>query len=243
MVHFVYIVNMKSIILLVAGAALPSIIIIILLLRADKARPEPIGLIGRSVFYGFLASIPAVIIELFLDSFLGLYPGLLGIALKSFIIAALVEEGLKYFFLNRYLYYNPAFNEVMDGIVYAACVSLGFAFAENLLYGMDGGWVLLMRAFTAVPMHAAATGIMGFWLGLSKTMQEPVQANAAKRKGFYYALVIHGAYDFFLFMGSTFALGALVVLFLATRSLRALVKRAKAIDDRNFAIRDALNSL
>lgn len=234
---------MNSIILLVAGAALPSIILVLLFLKADKDRPEPIGLIGRSVFYGFLASVPAIIIELLLDPLHSLFPGLLSIAWKAFITAALVEEGLKYFFLYRYLYKNPAFDEVMDGIVYGACVSLGFAFAENLLYGVDGGWVLFVRAFTAVPMHAAATGIMGFYLGIAKNELEAAKSRQARQKGFFYALIIHGLYDFFLFLGSPLAIGAMVVLVLATRSLRRLIIKAKALDNSRVAVKDALNGI
>lgn len=231
---------MLDVALMIVGAALPAAVLLGFFYRADRARPEPAGLIGRSVLYGFLATIPAVGIELVVDLPAAWLPGLAGIFWTSFITAALVEEGIKFVLLKRYLLRNSAFNEVMDGIVYAACVSLGFAFAENLMYGLGGGWVLLFRAFTAVPMHAAATGLMGYWLGVSKRAADPAEAAAARRKGFLAAILVHGSYDFFLFAGSPLALGAVVTLLVAIRMLRRSINRAKVLDEEHDAARRAL---
>ena len=126
--------------------------------------------------------------------------------------------------------------------MYAACVSLGFAFAENLLYGLNGGWILLFRAFTAVPMHAAATGIMGFWIGLSKRESDARTAATIRRKGFLTAVLIHGLYDFCLFSGSMLAFGAIAVLLVSTRLLRRYMRRAKELDDSYAGIRSALGT-
>lgn len=227
---------MSDILILMAGAALPSFVIIAWFYRMDKSRPEPVGLIGRSVLFGFLAAAPAIAIELLADLPAGSLPFPLSILWTAFITAALVEEGVKYFFLKRYLYTNKHFNEVMDGIVYAVCVSLGFAFAENILYGLGDTSALLLRAFTAVPMHAAATGIMGYYLGLAKRGGAGPEAARLARRGFWSAVAIHGFYDFFLFTGSLLALAALVVLALAAKRLLSLVKEALRIDGVDQAI-------
>ena len=231
---------MIDVAILIIGAALPAVVLIGFFYRADRARPEPVGLIGRSVLYGFLATIPAVGIELVVDLPAAWLPGFLGIAWTSFITAALVEEGIKYALLKRYLLRHHVFDEVMDGIVYAACVSLGFAFAENLMYGLGGGWILLFRAFTAVPMHAAATGLMGYWLGVSKRAADPAAAASARHKGFWSAIMVHGLYDFFLFAGSPLVLGAAVTLLIALRLLRRSIKSARVLDDEHDATRRAL---
>jgi len=231
---------MIDVAVLIGGAALPAVALLVLFYRADRARPEPVGLIGRSVLYGFIATIPAIALEFVVDLPAALLPGFLGIAWTSFVTAAMVEEGVKYFFLKRYLLRNNAFDEVMDGIVYAACVSLGFAFAENLMYGLDGGWVLVFRAFTAVPMHAAATGVMGFWLGVSKRAEDAAGAASARRKGFASAVAIHGFYDFFLFAGSPLAIGAIITLFVSVRVLRSLIRRAQSLDEAVAATKRAL---
>lgn len=230
---------MMDIAVLIGGAALPSVVLIILFVRADRARPEPVGLIGRSILYGFLATIPAVGLELVADLPSAHMPGMLGVIWTSFVTAAMVEEGVKYFFLKRYILKNPAFDEVMDGILYAVCVSLGFAFAENLMYGLNGGWILIFRAFTAVPMHAAATGVMGFWLGMSRRAASAAEASSARAKGLASAVLIHGFYDFFLFSGSILAIGGIATLILSTRVLRGFLRRAKIIDDADAADRAA----
>ena len=216
---------------LVTGAALPAGILIAWFYRMDRARPEPVGLLGRSVLYGFLATVPAAALEFVVQLPARVMPGIMAAAWTAFATAALVEEGVKYFFLKRALYRQAAFDEVLDGIVYAVCVSLGFAFAENLMYGMGGGWVLFVRAFTAVPMHAVATGIMGYWLGVSKFERDPALATADRKRGFLYALAIHGLYDFLLFTRSAFSVLSIVVLVAGALHLSRLVKKAKAADD------------
>jgi RsiW-degrading membrane proteinase PrsW (M82 family) len=131
--------------------------------------------------------------------------------------------------LKRWLSRLAAFDEIMDGIVYAVCLSLGFAFAENIMYGLGDGTALILRAFTAVPLHATATGIMGYWFGMAR--RNPAQAAAMMRKGLLVAVLVHGLYDFFLFTGTVLAFGALVVLALAFSHLMALVRLAQAADD------------
>jgi len=222
---------MRDYAILVGGAALPSLILIIWFYRLDHKRPEPLGLIGKSVLLGFLGTVPAIFIEMLVDLPAGFMPRLPGIVWTAFVTAAFVEEGIKYFILKRWLFRKSAFDEIMDGIVYAVCISLGFAFAENIMYGLGDGTALILRAFTAVPLHATATGIMGYWFGMAK--RNPSQAAPMMRRGFIAAVLVHGLYDFFLFTGTILAFGALVVLVLAFRYLMVLVRLAQAADDES----------
>ena len=57
----------------------------------------------------------------------------------------------------------------MDAIVYGTLISLGFATLENFNYvysaeyfGMQASTLALIRAFTAIPLHAGCGIIMGF---------------------------------------------------------------------------------
>ena len=220
---------MRDFALLVGGAALPSLVLIIWFYRLDHKRPEPVGLVGKSVLLGFLATVPAIFLEMLVDLPAGFMPRLLGIAWTAFVTAAFVEEGIKYFVLKRWLFRLSAFDEIMDGIVYAVCISLGFAFAENMMYGLGDGTALVLRAFTAVPLHATATGIMGYWFGMAK--RNPARAVPMMRRGFIAATVVHGLYDFFLFTGTILAFGSLVVLAVGFRYLMTLVRLAQAADD------------
>jgi len=237
-------------------AALPAAVLLAWFRRQDRARPEPLGLLGRSVLYGFLATVPAAALEILL---LRLGPGrprLLAAAFDAFVVAGLVEEGVKFFFVRRYLLRRPEFDERMDGILYAACVSLGFAFAENILYGYADRVVLFFRAFTAVPMHAAVSGIMGYWIGRAKIEGPRVENRLARgtelmgtelrlaggteleggsrppraSRGLWEAVLLHGAYDFFLFTRSAWALMAIPVLLAAVIRLLLLVADAKRRD-------------
>lgn len=239
-------------------AALPALLLLAWFRRQDRSRPEPVGLLGRSVLYGFLATVPAAALELLLLRVGPSGPRLLAAAFDAFVVAGFMEEGVKYFFVRRYILGRPEFDERMDGILYAACVSLGFAFAENILYGYTDRTVLLFRAFTAVPMHAAVSGIMGYWIGRAKIEGRGTgrgtelehrgtasgkELNMSARgteleyssrpralRGLWEAAIFHGAYDFLLFTRSGWALLAVVVLLAAGIRLVILVADAKRRD-------------
>ena len=61
---------------------------------------------------------------------------------------------------------NPYYDEYFDGIVYAACVGLGFAATENVLYLVQSeNWIGtgIVRGLTAVPAHFAIACAMGYF--------------------------------------------------------------------------------
>ncbi|MDP3177912.1 MAG: PrsW family glutamic-type intramembrane protease [Spirochaetaceae bacterium] len=185
-------------------AALPAIAILLYVRKLDRARPEPVGLIGRSVLYGFIAVIPTAAIELSLGTFVPSPDGLAGRFYESFIVAGLIEEGAKLFFLRRYIFRRREFDERADGIVYAVCVSLGFAFAENVMYGFEDPFVLVARAVTAVPGHAIFSGIMGYYVGIAK-IEGRGKGAGTLAKGLFWAVFLHGLYDFLVLSGPAVA--------------------------------------
>jgi protease PrsW len=206
-------------------AGVPSILIIVYFYRLDKRKPEPLGLIGRSVLFGLLAVAPAALIEYFFSGLLLPFSPVVAAAVNGFVIAGLVEESVKYFFVKKYIFFRKEFDEVLDGIVYTICVSLGFAFVENFLYGYSNLTVLLLRGCTSVPLHAAASGIMGYYIGLSKC-----EGRSVGLKGLGYATLVHGAYDFFLFLEGGFSFFALGVLAISVAVLMRLAKKAVRLD-------------
>jgi RsiW-degrading membrane proteinase PrsW (M82 family) len=227
---------MPSILLSLAGAALPAALIIAYFIRLDRKRPEPVGLIGRSVLYGFAAVVPAALIELALERFVAAPGGVLGTMYSAFVVAAFVEETTKLFFVKRYLFRRAEFDEVADGIVYAICVSLGFAFVENFIYGYGNAAVLAVRAFTAVPGHAVFSGVMGYYIGVSKLEDERPRAWL---RGLAWAIALHGLYDFFLMSGNA----ALIIPLLAGGwiALRRLFRAASAADEARAALKKDLD--
>ncbi len=187
-----------------AAALLPVLVLIAFILRKDRFRPEPPGQLLKAFGLGLLSVIPALLlVELF--SCLGLVPELLtdewDAVLTSFWGAAIPEEAAKLFMLWLVLRKNPYFDERMDGIVYAVCVSLGFAATENILYLFSDVenymGVGISRAVFAVPGHFCDGVLMGYYYSL---------ARFATHEHRRYALSIllapvlaHGVYDSLLF--------------------------------------------
>jgi RsiW-degrading membrane proteinase PrsW (M82 family) len=218
-------------------AVAPAVLVLLYYYKQDKAKPEPKGLITKIFFLGFASIIPAIIIELILDAVaeVTFFIPLVYYFIKSFIVAGLVEESLKLFVVKQFAYKDVHFDEVMDGIVYAVVASMGFACFENVLYVTGGGWSLaLLRAFTAVPLHAVASGIMGFYIGKAKFAQNKSDETGLIFKGLVIAVLIHGAYDFFLFsmpvLGDAVGLLVIPIIVGSFFFLRKKIKLAIAED-------------
>ena len=157
--------------MLLALAILPPILIAYYIYKKDKYEKEPKALIIKSFLFGCVAILPAVFLEKIFHS--GLFPNLF---FYSFFGIALIEEGVKYFLLKKYMYKKDAFNEPMDGIVYAVMISLGFATVENIFYVFkyqdQSLYVAIVRMFTAIPLHAVCGVILGYFIGLAKFSQD-----------------------------------------------------------------------
>jgi protease PrsW len=218
-------------------ATLPALILVYYFYKKDNLKPEPTKMIRRAFLFGILSIIPALILELAL-SFLEQSPSPWTSAfMKAFVVAALIEELSKLLILRIFLYNNPNFDEVMDGIVYMAIVSLGFAGFENVMYSGGNIGTGIFRAFTAVPGHAIWSGIMGYYVGLAK-----IRKTSPARyimTGLTLGILYHGAYDFVVFAGSDERLSdnyywlaflIIPILLLGGFHLRALMKKAKKED-------------
>lgn len=168
--------------------------------RQDRQRPEPRRLVLKIFILGIAGIIPALVIELAARSLEPHFAGSpLGLAFfRAFAVAALCEEWIKYQVVMHFAFALPEFDEVTDGIVYTVVASLGFACFENVMYVMGSDLTTaIARAFTAVPMHAFAAGIMGYYIGTAKFAGE--DRPKLLRKGLFLAVLIHGLYDFILF--------------------------------------------
>ena len=202
-----------NILFLLALALAPGAAIGLYIYLKDKHEREPIGLLVRSFFYGILSVFITLLISWPINKLIPIDESSLSQqAVHAFLLVALIEEFSKFIFVRWVLYPNKNFNEPFDGIVYAVCVSLGFAGLENVMYVMDGGLsTAVLRMFTAVPAHASFGVLMGYFLG---------KAKFEHKKGHYaiYALgvaaLFHGAYDYFWFISYVPAIwiGAIVSL-------------------------------
>jgi protease PrsW len=120
----------------------------------------------------------------------------------SFLVIACTEEGMKYLATRLYAYRKIQFNEPFDGITYCVIVSMGFATLENLFYVLQHGYLTgIMRMFLSVPAHASFGVLMGYHLGLAKI--DRARQWTHKFRALLYPVVLHGLFDFFLFLQSS----------------------------------------
>ena len=187
--------------ILLAAAVLPALVLLYYVYSKDKIEKEPINLIVRLFVFGMVAGPLAAIVEnIAFALFETVLPPGSAILLicEYFIGVACVEEGFKYFFLNR-MRYNPEFNYVFDAVVYSVAVSLGFAALENIFYVFDGGLeVAAVRAIFSVPGHAADGVIMGCFYGLARKQESLGNKSESKRLyllAFLLPVIEHGFYD------------------------------------------------
>jgi RsiW-degrading membrane proteinase PrsW (M82 family) len=183
-------------------AIAPSIFLVYYFYRQDIKKPEPKHLVTKIFFLGILFTIPAIILEIVSDEIFiwVLKDSILHDLIKAFVVAAFIEEVIKLYVVKWFAYNHVHFDEIMDGIVYTIMASLGFACLENIIYVIDGGLeIALVRAFTAIPMHAVASGTMGYYIGKAKFSGNKDEESALISKGLWYAVLIHGFYNFLLF--------------------------------------------
>jgi len=208
---------MDDLLILTALAVTPCIAIALFIYWRDKFEKEPFNLLVLAFFGGIGSVVPAFFISRGLEDILmGTdRPHVIEMAVDAFICTALAEEASKYFFLRVIAYSNKNFNEPFDGITYSVMVAMGFAMVENLLYVLgdaNGGLeTALVRMFTAIPAHAVFAIIMGYYVGLAKYKNNKKTYLAI---GLIAATVVHGFYDFFIFIQNVpyIYIGALVSL-------------------------------
>tara|TARA_B100000768_G_C11172207_1_gene329215 strand:- start:170 stop:847 length:678 start_codon:yes stop_codon:yes gene_type:complete len=203
-------------------AVLPPLLIAFYIYKQDKFDKEPKELILKSFLFGCLSVIPIVILELiFNENIFSNY------FVYMFCGVALVEEGMKYFFLKKYLFNKPEFDEPFDGIVYAVMVSLGFATIENLVYVFiyypdQQISIAIQRMISAIPLHASCGVIMGYYVGLAKFSSS---SRILLLKGVFFATMLHAIYNYFILLEngvySILSVSALILgIYLANKAIK-----------------------
>ncbi|PRQ00449.1 PrsW family intramembrane metalloprotease [Enhygromyxa salina] len=181
--------------LLLASAVIPSALLLALFYFRD-AFPEPPRVVLTTFVLGVVAVAPILgYIELHHHLFQAIEfgPHLHGLY-RAFTLAAVPEELCKFAILMLYVRPHSAFDEPMDGLVYGASASLGFATLENLIYVDVGGWTTaIARATTAVPLHAMLGAIMGDYIARSRFA--PEQRTSLLVRALVYPLILHGMYN------------------------------------------------
>lgn len=224
-----------SIWILIASVVGPAIFWIAYLYYKDCFRREPVINLLEAFGLGFLAGFLCWgFYELLTD--LGLpinfQAALLGRSKLDFLIycvgtIGVVEEVFKllpFLFILRRL---KAFDEKIDGIIYASVLAVGFASFENLGYLADlRGWALVGRAFASPLTHAVFASIWGYLVGSATVLGRSPWPAAIR--GIFIAAIVHGLFDFLTVSPTRRLLSALLILLIWIWQLRLLEKeRAK----------------
>ena len=183
-------------------ALLPSWLLVQYFVKNDKF-PEPVPTLKMVFKHGVYSAgwvlvtvIPISI--LFLDDLVADSDVIVGSAISAFAMAAIPEEFFKHQVLRKRVAPHKDFDEPMDGVVYGAVASLGFATIENLLYCSTGDLgTALGRAFTAVPAHAAFGAIMGYTFARRHFAGK---SNGLFGPALWLPVLLHGVYDWMLFI-------------------------------------------
>ena len=182
--------------------------IVFAVIYSDRFR-EPTDLVIKTFVAGIIMCFPAAELNnLIIPSYEYAYR------------AGLTEEILKFLVLYFYIMPKSAFNEPMDAIVYGVVVSLGFATFENFSYVYLGGFetdsfsLAIMRAISAIPMHATCGIIMGYFFGLYAF----TNSKNFLAKSLIFPIAIHATYNF-LTLYDFFFLYFLVIAMIYARSL------------------------
>lgn len=172
----------------------------------DRYEPEPKVLLGLGLAWGaFVATFVALIAQELGSAFLSL-----STTASATIVAPLTEEFTKGLFLVLLLVWRRhELDGVLDGIVYAGMVGVGFAFTENILYlasaynGLDGapGGMLgltttfVVRCIASPFAHPFFTAFIGIGVGMAIASRSKSARFLLPVGGYLMAVLCHAAWN------------------------------------------------
>jgi RsiW-degrading membrane proteinase PrsW (M82 family) len=185
--------------IILAASLLPVIVLLVYIYRKDKYQKEPLPMLLKALLGGVLAGIlDIILLTTFRFAEITSFSSELHHALyQAFCQAAMPEELCKLIFLYLFVWKSRYFDEYYDGLEYAACVGLGFAGLENLMYVLEGGIAVAVgRALFAVPAHFFFAIIMGYFFAFAKF--RPWKKSTYLALAYICPVIMHGIYDFIL---------------------------------------------
>jgi len=173
--------------------------------RTRYKRPA-FRVLGLTFLLGALATIPALVLNLFGQS---LFIYLFGNTTWSHLLLLLfvvgpVEEGVKLLVVYFYAYRQQEFDEALDGVIFSATTALGFAAIENVIYlAKNDAMLVLLRGPLSNPGHALFSAIWGMSLSRAKTRPNLFsQRFPIILEGWIYASLLHSLFDILLVASS-----------------------------------------
>ena len=225
---------------LLALAIAPGFALLMYIYIKDKYEREPLRQVLKAFALGAASAIVILVFWLILKQanieFTGANNNIMQAFKEAFYGAAIPEETIKFLTFLLFFYKIRDFNEWFDGIVYAVAISLGFATLENIMYVLSQGFsVGITRAIFAVPSHFIDGVTQGFFFSLAKFGTKGRKyANIAL--ALISAIIIHGIYDFLLFIDRKWLLIIfigyfLLIVFLSRKLISQHLKNSQFKDD------------
>jgi protease PrsW len=205
-------------------ATIPVPLYVMLVLWIDRYESEPMTMLATAFVWGasvavFVAFIINTTIALITHAVTGNPQA--AEAVSAGISAPVVEECSKAAILFIFFFFRKdEFDGVLDGIVYAAMVALGFAMTENIQYYgrallQNGGGgltlVFILRGMFAPFSHPLFTSMTGMGLGLARQSRNTAVKFLAPIGGLGLAIFMHSVWNFSAIIGG-FALFVLVYI-------------------------------
>lgn len=208
-------------ILLLLPIVLPVVFWAIYHYHKDRHLPEPLSNLAICFGLGLLAAAISKGLYISLDP-LGLRydalalaeestPGLLAYAMLA--IGPIEELAKMLPFLIVVIRFR-AFDEPMDGLIYASFIGLGYAAAENVGY-LDYLTPVeaAARGFAGPVVHILFASIWAYWISRARLAYAPLAGPALA--GFMLAAMLHGLYDFLVLLQPVVALPIATLLIVA----------------------------
>ncbi|GAA2114945.1 PrsW family intramembrane metalloprotease [Nocardioides bigeumensis] len=229
-------------------AALPVGPLVACYLWLDRYEPEPKSLLATGLVWGgFVATAGTLVIQ----GVGGLFVPISESASLA-IAAPVVEEAAKGCFLLLLLWWRRhELDGILDGLVYAGMVGIGFAFVENILYlaaayngtdatGPGGAEALtgtfVIRCLVSPFAHPLFTSFIGIGVGLAVSRKSLAVRMGAPLLGYVLAVATHAAWNastlggldgfvgvYVLLMTPTFVAVIVFAVFVRRRERRMLV--------------------
>jgi len=199
-----------------AGLAFPMMAVYLVLPRLlDRYDPEPWYALLLALGWGAIAACGFAAL---VNTTIG---AVFGDTVGTVLSAPIVEEASKGILLLGYLYFlRREFDGVVDGIIYACFIAIGFAAVENVIYyaqaGLQGGIIgtFIIRGVLSPWGHPLYTSMTGIGVGVARETTHPWLRVVAPIAGYCAAVALHATWNGAAVLGGAIgaAGGVLLVL-------------------------------
>ncbi len=185
----------------------PVIFYLIPFVLIDRYDPEPLWLLAIAFAWGGLVSIA---FSFFANTIAGIGAAIavnpdFGDSFMAVAAAPIFEEGSKGLgVLLLLIVFRKYFDDILDGIVFAGIVGLGFATVENILYygrALNGGGLIalsilfVLRGLLSPFAHATFTSMTGIGCGIARETHNKAAKVLFPIVGYILAVCLHSLWN------------------------------------------------